>query len=567
MRKVLPVLAMLLMALLPAGASADGLGILGAARYVDDGPYRYVALAPHTRRPLSVIERIDTRDSTVERWWYLRGTYYLPAVAADGSPGGPSANGLLVLSTLPQGYPPKRTEFAILDTRLHLSHPHRDPGSPHHAVTRVSLPGAWSFDAVSPDGSRIYLIHNFLGRRYPGAARYEVRALDTATGQLLPEPIVDPEEPDEEMQGSPVTRVSSPDGRWAYTLYTGSEERFVHALDTVRGHAVCIDLPQLEGLREPFQLRMRLGDGGRELRVYSRDTKDAGAATLLAIDTETFEVRSLSLRLPVIGRLMEPLLAALALLAAGPQPAPVAERPPSEAGGFLAFAETPRRPGNLLSRYEVVGRSAAGRPIEMWQYGDPAWSGELLVFGCIHGDECGARGIKPTAPSGGCPDPSADIHLVPNLNPDGAAAGSRLNGRGVDLNRNFPSEWRPFGHRGDPEYSGPKPSSEPETRLAERIVRDLRPEATIWFHQFRGQRPFVRAWGQSETAGRRFAHLARMPFRAMRWPAGTAPNWQNHRFPSASSFVVELPRGRLEPEMRDRLAKAIVRLGRWVRED
>jgi hypothetical protein len=289
MRKVLLGLAMLLMALLPAGASADGLGILGAARYVDDGPYRYVALAPHTRHPLSVVERIDTRDSTVERWWYLRGTYYLPAVAADGSPGGLSANGLLALSTLPQGYPPKRTEFAILDTRLHLSHPHRNPGSPRHAVTRISLPGAWSFDAISPDGSRIYLIHNFFNRRLPSAARYEVRALDTATGRLLPGPIVDPEEPDEEMQGSPVTRVSSPDGRWAYTLYTGSEERFVHALDTLRGRAVCVDLPQLEGLREPFQLRMGLGDGGRKLRVYSRDTK----------------VRSLSMRLPVIGRLME----------------------------------------------------------------------------------------------------------------------------------------------------------------------------------------------------------------------------------------------------------------------
>lgn len=235
---------------------------------------------------------------------------------------------------------------------------------------------------------------------------------------------------------------------------------------------------------------------------------------------------------------------------------------------LLAFARTPRRPGNLLSRHGIVGRSSEGNPIALQQYGDPAWSGELLVFGCIHGDECGARGVRPlTALSAGCPDPSADIHVVPNLNPDGAAAASRLNGRGVDLNRNFPSEWRSFGSPGDPEYSGPKPSSEPETRLAQRIVRELRPEATIWFHQFRGERPFVRAWGQSEAAGRRFARLARMPFRAMRWPAGTAPNWQNHRFPGTASFVVELPRGELAPEMRERLGKAVVRLGRWVRED
>jgi hypothetical protein len=57
-----------------------------------------------------------------------------------------------------------------------------------------------------------------------------------------------------------------------------------------------------------------------------------------------------------------------------------------------------------------------------------------------------------------------------------------------------------------------------------------------------------------------------MPFRAMRWPAGTAPNWQNHRF-SAPAFVVELPQGRLEPAMRGQLSKALVRMGRWVRED
>jgi len=57
-----------------------------------------------------------------------------------------------------------------------------------------------------------------------------------------------------------------------------------------------------------------------------------------------------------------------------------------------------------------------------------------------------------------------------------------------------------------------------------------------------------------------------MPFRAMRWPAGTAPNWQNHRF-EAPAFVVELPQGRLAPEMRGRLSQALVGMGRRVRED
>ncbi|HYG95778.1 MAG TPA: M14 family zinc carboxypeptidase, partial [Solirubrobacterales bacterium] len=187
------------------------------------------------------------------------------------------------------------------------------------------------------------------------------------------------------------------------------------------------------------------------------------------------------------------------------------------------------------------------------------------VFGCIHGDECAASEVEPL--TGGCPDASADIYLVPNLNPDGARAGSRLNGRGVDLNRNFPSEWSPRESRGDPQYSGPKPLSEPETRLATRIVRAVRPEATIWFHQHWGERPFVRAWGPSVPAARRFANLSGMPFRQMRWPAGTAPNWQNHEFPGSSSFVVELPRGAASPAMESRLSRALVWMGRWVRED
>jgi hypothetical protein len=254
---------------------------------------------------------------------------------------------------------------------------------------------------------------------------------------------------------------------------------------------------------------------------------------------------------------MVALLAALALFATAPRA--------GASGDLLAFTRTPRSPGNLLERVGIVGHSVQGRRITLRQYGDPAWGGELLVIGCIHGDECAAEGIEPL--TGGCPDPSADIFVVPDLNPDGAAAHSRLNSRGVDLNRNFASGWKPIGAPGDLEYSGPKPFSEPETRLARRLVRELRPAATIWFHQYRGgRRPFVRAWGSSVKAGRHFASLAQVPFRRLRWPAGSAPNWQNHTF-RGSSFVVELPRGRPSPALRAWLVKALVRMGRWVRED
>jgi murein peptide amidase A len=237
------------------------------------------------------------------------------------------------------------------------------------------------------------------------------------------------------------------------------------------------------------------------------------------------------------------------------------------AGGFLAFTQTSRRPGNLLMRLGVAGHSAQGRRIGLRQYGDPALAGEVLVFGCIHGDECAASEVRPHMPNSGCPDSASDVYFVPNLNPDGLALGTRLNGRGVDLNRNFPSDWRPIGRRGDSQHSGPRPFSEPETRLAARIVRSLEPEVTIWFHQHSASRPLVRAWGDSTAPAREFALLAKLPFRRLPWLDGTAPNWQNHAFPGTASFVVEMPPGPLSRNAELWLGGAVVRLARKVSED
>jgi hypothetical protein len=70
----------------------------------------------------------------------------------------------------------------------------------------------------------------------------------------------------------------------------------------------------------------------------------------------------------------------------------------------------------------------------------------------------------------------------------------------------------------------------------------------------------VRAWGQSVPAARRYARLAWTRFRAIRWPRGTGPNWQNHRFPGTSSFVVELAPGQLTPPAANRHARAVLEL-------
>jgi protein MpaA len=178
----------------------------------------------------------------------------------------------------------------------------------------------------------------------------------------------------------------------------------------------------------------------------------------------------------------------------------------------------------------------------------------ILAIGCIHGDEC--AGVEAVARPAGCPPPGGGIVRVPNLNPDGLALGSRLNANGVDLNRNFAERWRPIGEPGDPEHSGPHPFSEPETRLARRLIRVLRPDVTIWFHQ--QDERLVRAWGPSVPAARAYARLAGEPFVRLPWMDGTAPHWQNERFPGTSSFVVELPAS--GPVDVDRHATAIFRL-------
>jgi murein peptide amidase A len=140
----------------------------------------------------------------------------------------------------------------------------------------------------------------------------------------------------------------------------------------------------------------------------------------------------------------------------------------------------------------------------------------------------------------------AEIVVVPALNPDGCAHGTRGNAHGVDLNRNFPSNWARIGEPGS------RPLSEPESRYAVALIEQLRPQVTVWFHQ---PEAVVRAWGPSVGTARRFAALAHYPYRSIHWPYGSASNWQNHRFPGTASFVVELPAGRVPS----------ARVGVWVR--
>jgi protein MpaA len=215
-------------------------------------------------------------------------------------------------------------------------------------------------------------------------------------------------------------------------------------------------------------------------------------------------------------------------------------------------------PPPVTATWHLLGRSVDGRPIRALELRGSHATHRVVIIGCIHGNEC--AGLPAIRHLERARDSSLDLWLVPNLNPDGLARGTRQNAHGVDLNRNFPSEWR-SGPRGL-EYPGARPLSEPESRIATRLILRVRPQLTIWFHQ---PQAIVRAWGPSIPLGRIYARAARMPFRAIRWPHGTAPNWQNHRFAGCAAFVVELPPGPLSPHDAARQAQAVLVSSRAAR--
>ena len=209
-----------------------------------------------------------------------------------------------------------------------------------------------------------------------------------------------------------------------------------------------------------------------------------------------------------------------------------------------------------IVRRMVLGHSTQGRPIIAFRLGDPSSETRILVVGCIHGNECAgtaiARALIASPPAG------IDLWVIRNLNPDGFRAGTRQNGRGVDLNRNFPYHWRPVGRPWDKEYSGPHPLSEPEDRIARRLIARVHPGVSIWFHQPLGL--VVRSAGDLAIQ-RRFARRVGLPLVRLtgRYP-GSVTRWQDHWHPEAAAFVVELPSGSLPSAAVDRYVDAIVKV-------
>jgi hypothetical protein len=224
-----------------------------------------------TRRAAAdtVVIAVRRSDGQVLRSRRIRGRWSVPPVTLDNRTTGLSADGdTLVLVRPTRDFPPTSTRLVVLDARR------------LHVRRGIALPGFFTVDAISPDGRWLYLI------QYAGddVLDYRVRALDTRTGRLAARDVVDPREPDEQMGGLPMTRVMSRDGRWAYTLYGGGEETFIHALDTVGRTAACIDLEMLPPESDLSGVRLDVSADARRIQV--RD----GRALVATVDARTFAV-------------------------------------------------------------------------------------------------------------------------------------------------------------------------------------------------------------------------------------------------------------------------------------
>lgn len=143
-------------------------------------------------------------------------------------------------------------------------------------------------------------------------------------------------------------------------------------------------------------------------------------------------------------------------------------------------------------------QSVKGRMIAMRDVAAADPQLRVLVIGGIHGDELSSSSVAlhwlRLAESSPLETPLA-VHwrFIPALNPDGLLARPphRGNANGVDLNRNFPTPnwerdaslyWEKKTRKDPRRWPGPKPLSEPESRLVVDQMQHFKPHLIVSIH-------------------------------------------------------------------------------------
>lgn len=167
-------------------------------------------------------------------------------------------------------------------------------------------------------------------------------------------------------------------------------------------------------------------------------------------------------------------------------------------GVTLAIPQIKLKPCVAAQLKPVAARSVLGRHIMLREFNAAqSPSARVLVIGAIHGDELTSASIVfRWLELLQQPNNEARLYhwrVIPVLNPDGLLARppTRVNARGVDLNRNFPTYnwlkeapryWEKQTRRDPRRYPGKAPTSEPESRwLHDEIVR-FKPDVIVAIH-------------------------------------------------------------------------------------
>ena len=183
----------------------------------NDGRTTLQATNPTTGRPV--------RQMTIE------GTYDLAGLTPSGSQ--------LVLQYVPSRAEVEtytkderwKSRFLVLD------------GSLSESPFSVALDGGLSFDAISPDGTALYLVEDLPALQ---PTEYRVRWYDIHRGALQPGAIAD-KSGSETISALRLSAVPSRNGTWLYSLYLDETKGpFVHALNLEQRVAVRVDLPAID---------------------------------------------------------------------------------------------------------------------------------------------------------------------------------------------------------------------------------------------------------------------------------------------------------------------------------
>lgn len=169
--------------------------------------------------------------------------------------------------------------------------------------------------------------------------------------------------------------------------------------------------------------------------------------------------------------------------------------------------------GDLQSQYEIAGNSAwsfssrtmcrtissfgasaQGRVLNAYYFGSGATT--VLYTGAIHGNEVSTkllmdRWIDELEAKARSIPAGVRVVVVPMINPDGYARGTRTNAHNVDLNRNFAtSDWQQdittVNNQPFPGGGGASAMSEPETKAIAALAQALRPKLILSYHSIGG---------------------------------------------------------------------------------